>query len=35
MFANLEKNDVDLLVYVGIGKGFIEPGNRATSSLGN
>ncbi len=24
--ANLEKDDIDLLVYVGIGKGFIEPG---------
>ncbi|MCE3255635.1 MAG: 3-oxoacyl-ACP synthase [Rickettsiaceae bacterium] len=25
--ANLEKDDIDLLVYVGIGKGFLEPGN--------
>jgi len=25
--ANLQKDDIDLLVYVGIGKGFIEPGN--------
>ena len=25
--ANLKKNDIDLLIYVGIGKGFLEPGN--------
>jgi 3-oxoacyl-[acyl-carrier-protein] synthase III len=25
--ANMQKNDVDLLIYVGIGKGFLEPGN--------
>jgi acyl-CoA:acyl-CoA alkyltransferase len=24
--ANLEKSDVDLLIYVGVGKGFLEPG---------
>lgn len=25
--ANLQKDDIDLLVYVGIGRGFLEPGN--------
>ncbi len=25
--ANISKNDIDLLIYVGIGKGFLEPGN--------
>lgn len=25
--ANLEKDDIDLLIYVGVGRGFIEPGN--------
>jgi len=25
--ANLKKDDIDLLVYVGVGRGFVEPGN--------
>ncbi|MBU6338669.1 MAG: hypothetical protein KGQ36_01675 [Rickettsiales bacterium] len=25
--ANMSKNDIDLLIYVGIGRGFAEPGN--------